>query len=191
MKTQTNEVAESATTTKAATAAGNGEVGTGQLTVNPTPFSNPNMPHQSVTLFTNEILDNSTNSINQGYTIIPNFAASSLSISGMISFIYKFGSSNYGIKFSIINGKNKIYVTYVKRDYAFAGSYKDYTTNVPTEWVNAAIAHWGGSTTASVITKSVSISFKGVETAFSDEIGMAYFQFKYTRVPQQAIEEGN
>jgi len=184
MKTQTNEVAESATSTKAPTASGNGEAGTGQLTANPTPFSNPNMPHQSVTLFTNEILENSTNNIDQGYTIIPNFDASLLNISGMISFVYKFGSSDYGIKFSIINGKNKIYVTYVKRDYAFTGNYKDYTTNVPDEWVNAAKSHWGGSTATPVIIKTFSISFKGVETAFSDEVGMAYFKFKYTLAQQ-------
>ena len=158
----------------------NGDPPGASLIPNPTPITNANMPHQLVTMFTNDIQGSTSIPINQSYVLTFNFDTTVINVPGSIVHILKFGNSNYGVKFTVINNSNKIFVTYVEKDDAYVGGYKDFTsTPLPSAWIDAARSFWGGSLSG-INTKHYTASFRGTETAFSDEIGIAHFFFKYT-----------
>lgn len=181
-------------------------------TTNATPKTNSAMPNQSVMLTTEEIGLETPIAINQAYTVTYNFSTTALSIPGQISELLKFGSTNFGVKFTLIEGDNNIFVTYVSKNPAYVGGYKDYlTTPLPAEWIAAARNHFEFSpnyvsidnnntalstkaniNTSSIKTKKYTATFKGVDTAASQEIGSVKFKFRYdTNVTIDPVDPGN
>jgi hypothetical protein len=112
---------------------------------NPVPESQ-RMLSKSIMLYTRDVTDPANPKIiDESFQVTPgNFSPVKLNNSGGNRWVLAFGATGYGLKFHLPYGtvKNKIYITFCKRDSRYVDGWMDYTSAVTQEWIDAAITYF-------------------------------------------------